>query len=166
MPRHSGVDHLTLTVTDLDVSTQFYEEVMGLLPLLDFGYGRLLMDRKTGFTIAVTLPEGAQGERFTHLATGLDHVGFGVDSVEELQEWERHLQQHGVEHTPITDGGMSFHLNFKDPDGIALEITASGAPYAAAMDLLRNNDLSDDEIRAYAAQLLGPELVVGADSAP
>jgi hypothetical protein len=55
---------------------------------------------------------------------------------------------------------MSFHLNFRDPDDIALEITASGAPYAAAMELLRSTELSDDEIRDYAAQLLGPELVV------
>ena len=56
---------------------------------------------------------------------------------------------------------MSFHLNFRDPDGIALEITASRAPYAAAMELLRTTELSDEEIRAYAAQMLGPELVMG-----
>ncbi len=161
MPRHTGVDHFMLTVTDLDVSTRFYADVMGLLPLLDLGYGRLLMDRRTGFTVGLALPPDAQGGRFTHLATGLDHLGFGVESLEELQEWERHLEEHGVDHSPITDGGMSFHLNFRDPDDIALEITASGAPYAAAMELLRSTELSDDEIRDYAAQMLGPELVVG-----
>ena len=161
MPTHTGVDHFMLTVTDLDVSTRFYADVMGLLPLLDFGYGRLLMDRRTGFTIGLALPPDAQGGRFTHLATGLDHLGFGVDSTDELQEWERHLQEHGVEHSPIADGGLSFHLNFRDPDGIALEITAPGAPYAAARELLRSTELSDDEIRSYAAQMLGPELVVG-----
>ena len=161
MPRHTGVDHFALTVTDLDASTRFYEDVMGLLPLLDVGYGRVLMDRRTGFTIAVTLPEAAQGGRFTHLATGLDHLGFGVDTMEELQEWERHLVAHGVEHSPITDGGMSHHLNFRDPDGIPLEITVANPAYAAAMELLRTTDLSDEDIRAYAAQLLGDELVVG-----
>ncbi len=160
MPRHTGVSHFTFTVTDLEVSTRFYADVMGLLPLLDFGYGRLLMDRRTGFTIAVALPPDAQGGRFTHLATGLDHLGFGVDSVEELEEWVRHLDEHGVEHSPITDGGMSMHLNFRDPDGIALEITASGAPYAAAIELLRSTELSDDAIRDFAAQMLGPEMVV------
>src|SRR6478609_6514884 len=159
MPRHTGVSHFTFTVTDLEVSTRFYADVMGLLPLLDFGYGRLLMDRRTGFTIAVALPPDAQGGRFTHLATGLDHLGFGVDSVEELEEWVRHLDEHGVERSPITDGGMSMHLNFRDPDGIALEITASGAPYAAAIELLRSTELSDDAIRDFAAQMLGPEMV-------
>ena len=161
MPRHTGVDHFALTVTDLDVSTRFYADVLGLVPLLDFGHGRVLMDRRTGFTVAVVLPEGARGGRFTHLATGLDHLGFGVDSLAELEEWARHLDDLGVEHSPISDGGMSHHLNFRDPDGIALEITAANPPYAAAMELLRTKDLSDDEIRDYATQLLGAELVIG-----
>ena len=161
MPRHHGVDHFTLTVTDLDASTRFYSEVMGLLPLLDFGVGRLLMDRKSGFTVAVLRHEDAHGGAFTHLATGLDHLGFGVDTLEELQEWQQHLERHGVEHSPITDGGMSHHLNFRDPDNIPLEITAPNPPYAAAMQMLRTQDLTDDEIRDYATQLLGAELVIG-----
>ena len=59
-----------LTVTDLDVSTRFYADVMGLLPLLDFGYGRLLMDRRTGFTVGLALPPDAQPERHGELRRG------------------------------------------------------------------------------------------------
>ena len=103
MPRFTGVDHVVLTVTDLEVSTAFYSDVMGLLPLLDFGYGRLFMDRRTGFTIGDRRPRGGARGRFTELTTGLDHVGFGVDTLEELVEWERHLEAHGVELTPIRD---------------------------------------------------------------
>ncbi len=161
MPRHTGVDHFMLTVTDLDVSTRFYADVMGLLPLLDFGYGRLLMDRRTGFTIAVALPPDAQGGRFTHLATGLDHLGFGVDSLEELQEWERHLQEQGVEHTPITDGGLSFHLNFRDPDGIALELQAPTEAYAAMLADVATREVSDEEVAQLALRMLGDELPQG-----
>ena len=160
MPRFTGVDHVVLTVTDLDVSTRFYDEVMGLLPLLDFGYARLLMERRTGFTIALATHEGALGGRFTELTTGLDHVGFGVGSLEELQEWEEHLKEHGVEHTPIRDMGLAHHLNFRDPDNIALEITVSSEAYAVAIQMLRDNEMSDDEIRGYAAQLMGPETVI------
>ena len=57
--------------------------------------------------------------------------------------------------------GLAHHLNFRDPDNIALEITASRETYAAAMQLLRDTEMTDDEIRDYAAQLLGPELVGG-----
>jgi glyoxylase I family protein len=161
MPAFTGVDHVVLTVTDLDASTRFYSEVMGLLPLLDYGAGRLLMDRGTGFTIGLRTHEGAQGGRFTELAIGLDHVGFEVGSREELVEWERRLDEHGVEYTPIDDQPLAHHLNFRDPDGIALELTASTEVYTAAMQALRENEMSDDEIRDYAAQLMGPEIVVG-----
>ncbi len=83
-----------------------------------------------------------------------------MGSLEELQEWERHLDQHGVEYTPIRDMGLAHHLNFRDPDNIALEITASSETYAAALQLLRDNEMTDDEIRDYAVQLMGPELVI------
>ena len=161
MPRFTGVDHVVLTVTDLEVSTAFYGDVIGLLPLLDFGYGRLFMDRRTGFTLAISTHEGAHGGRFTELTTGLDHVGFGVETLEELVEWERHLEAHGVEYTPIRDMGLAHHLNFRDPDNIALEITASSPMYAAAIQMLREREMTDDEIRDYAAQLMGAELVIG-----
>ena len=161
MPRFTGVDHVVLTVTDLEASTTFYGEVMGLLSLLDFGYGRLFMDRRTGFTLAIATHDGAHGGPFTELTTGLDHVGFGVDTLEELVEWERHLEAHGVEYTPIRDMGLAHHLNFRDPDHIALEITASSQMYAGAIQTLREREMTDDEIREYAAQLMGPELVMG-----
>lgn len=166
MPRHTGVDHVMLTVTDLDVSTRFYADVMGLLPLLDFGYGRLLMDRRTGFTVGLALPPDAQGGRFTHLATGLDHLGFGVDSLEELQEWERHLQEHRVEHTPITDGGLSFHLNFRDPDGIALELFAPNELLLTAQRLMASGEATTADIATFVSQNLSPELAVGGSADP
>jgi catechol 2,3-dioxygenase-like lactoylglutathione lyase family enzyme len=161
MPAFTAVDHVVLTVTDLDASTRFYSEVMGLLPLLDYGVGRLLLDRRTGFTIGLKTHEGARGGRFTELTTGLDHFGLEVGSREELLEWERHLERHGVEYTPIDDQPLAHHLNFRDPDGIALELTASTEVYASAMQALRDKDMTDEEIRDYAAQMMGREFVVG-----
>ncbi len=37
MPNFGGIDHLSLSVTDLDRSERFYTEVLGLMPLFDFG---------------------------------------------------------------------------------------------------------------------------------
>ena len=161
MPGLAGVDHVTLTVTNLDVSTAFYQDVMGLLPVLEFGVGRVLMDRRTGLTIGLMQHEAAHGGRFTELATGLDHLGFEVGSREELVDWERHLKDHDVEYTPINDQPLAHHLNFRDPDGIALEITAPTEVYAEAMRVLMEEEMSDDEILDYAARLVGAEVVVG-----
>lgn len=160
MPTFAGVNHLSLSVTDLDVSEGFYTRLFGMRRVLDVGYGRILMHQATGFVLALIHLPDAGGTRFSELVTGLDHVGFAAADRSELVEWEARMREQGVEHTPIRDMALGYHLNFRDPDGIALEITASGAPYAAAMELLRSTELSDDEIRDYAAQMLGPELVV------
>ena len=46
MPSFAGVNHVALTVTDLDVSERFYTEVLGFRRVLDLGYGRLCMHQR------------------------------------------------------------------------------------------------------------------------
>ena len=45
----SGVDHVSLTVTDLDVSERFYTSLLGFVVVMDVGYGRICMHPSTGF---------------------------------------------------------------------------------------------------------------------
>ena len=65
-----------------------------------------------------------------------------------------HLHAAGVPCAPIQDMPLGHHLNFTDPDGIALELQAPNAVYAAALVELRGTLLSDDEVRERAARLL------------
>jgi catechol 2,3-dioxygenase-like lactoylglutathione lyase family enzyme len=46
VPHRTGVDHIALTVTDLDVSERRFAEVLGLLPALDVGAGRVLLRQR------------------------------------------------------------------------------------------------------------------------
>ena len=117
MPTFAGLNHVALTVRDLDVSQRFYCDLLDFTMVLDIGHGRLCIHRATGFTIALLRPEG-------------------------------------VPCSPIQDMPLGHHLNFTDPDGIALELQAPNALYLATLDELRTTDLSDDEIRARAAALL------------
>ena len=159
MPSVAGVNHVAFSVTDLDVSQVFYTDVLGLLPVLDFGEGRVLMDTSSGFTIAlIRHPDGAGG-RFTELTTGLDHLGLAVASRDELVAWEDRLRAHGVAFTPIQDLDLGHHLNFRDPDGIALELHAPTEMYAAALADLRSREVSDAEVLAMAEQMVGSDLV-------
>lgn len=156
----TGVDHIVLTVTDLDVSERFYTAVLGLTSLFDFGSTRLLVNKRNGFTLGLathsepdgTLPGGAP---FTHTRTGLDHLGFPVGTREELVQWERHLAAVGVEFTPIRDMEFGHHLNFRDPDNIALELSAPTELMRQALEVMATTDLSDDELRARAGQHFG-----------
>ncbi|GAA2736430.1 VOC family protein [Pedococcus aerophilus] len=159
MPAFSGINHVAFSVTDLDVSERFYTDVLGFLTVLDTGPARVCMDTGTGFTIAlIKQPQGRSGG-FDAANTGLDHLGLAADSREELVEWQQRFEELGVQHSPIQDMPLGHHLNFRDPDGIALELQAPSEMYAAALDRMRTQRLSKEEVLAAAEQMLGSEMV-------
>ncbi|TCC21865.1 VOC family protein [Kribbella speibonae] len=150
----AGIDHLGLSVTDLDRSEHFYTVVLGLKPLMDFGTVRTFIDRETGFVLALSKHELGTDAPFTELPTGLDHIGLTAASRDELVEWERRFDALGVPYTPIRDEAFASHLNFRDPDNIALELSASNAVYDGWMAELRERDIPADEIRARVMDYL------------
>lgn len=154
MPEFTGADHASLSVTDLDRSERFYTEVLGLLRLADFGSVRILLHRPTSFILALAHHDAAYGGPFSELRTGLDHLGFGVTSREELVAWERRLEMLGVEYTPIRDMEFGAHLNFRDPDGIALELSTSAEVLTGWFDELREREIPREEIDARLAEYL------------
>jgi glyoxylase I family protein len=65
-------------------------------------------------------------DRFDPFRCGLDHLSFAVADRAELEAAVQAFQERGVEHSAITDlppFGIAV-LQFKDPDGLALELTA------------------------------------------
>jgi glyoxylase I family protein len=66
------------------------------------------------------------GDRFDPFRCGLDHVSFSAASRAELEAAVQAFEERGVAHGGITDlppFGIAV-LPFKDPDGLALELTA------------------------------------------
>jgi glyoxylase I family protein len=157
----AGVSHIAFTVTDLDVSLRFYTEVLDFVAVMDVGYGRICMHPQTGFTIAVLKHEDACGGRFTELTTGLDHLGLTASTRAELEEWERRFDEHGVTYTPIRDMEFGYHLNFRDPDGIALELSAPNDLMLAAQQALASGQTSKEEIAAFVRENIDPSVVPG-----
>lgn len=158
MVTFSGVDHVSFSVTDLDVSERFYTTLFGFVVVMDVGHGRICMHPSTGFILALINHPEAPGGTFTELHTGMDHIGFGAASREELEEWERRFDEHGVTYTPIRDMEMGHHLNFRDPDGIALELSASNELLITAQQLMAAGDVSAADIAAFVAENLSPDL--------
>jgi len=161
MVTFAGVDHVAFTVTDLDVSQRFYTELFGFVVVMDVGYGRICMHPSTGFTLALLKHPDAPGGAFTELHTGLDHLGLSAASREELEQWQRRFDDYGVTYTPIRDMDMGYHLNFRDPDGIALELSAPNELLRTAQRLLAAGDLTAADIAAFVSDNLSPELAVG-----
>jgi glyoxylase I family protein len=122
--------HMGFSVSDLDRSIRFYCDVLG---------GALLREPYDGDSPAFSgrmalvafgifgldLFEHAENDRgaFQPFRTGLDHLAFPAQSVEELEQWASWLDNCGVSHSDIRDaGGFGSMFNFADPDGIQLEL--------------------------------------------
>jgi len=164
MVTFAGVDHVSFTVSDLDRSQHFYTTVLGFVMVLDVGYGRIFMHPGTGFTLSLMKHEGAHGGDFTELTTGLDHLGLTATSRSDLEEWERRFDDLGVTYTPIRDMEFGYHLNFRDPDNIALELSTSNEVMTGWLAELREREMPRDEIDArlqdYLSSLPEPQVSV------
>jgi glyoxylase I family protein len=125
----TSIAHVRLTVTDIERSRQFYESVFGWPVLLEipenadeatrnqlsFLYGGVIYD--LGGTLLGLRPVADD-------RAGLDHIAFRLSTKAELDSAAAHLDEVGVQHEPVKDIGPSYILEFRDPDNIALELTA------------------------------------------
>ena len=128
----SSIEHVRLTVTDIDRSRKFYESVFGWTVAFEvpddaddatreqlaFLFGGVIYDIGNGL---IGLRPVAN-DRFDEDRTGLDHLCLGVASRAELDTAAAHLDDLGIAHEPIKDIGPGFILEFRDPDHIALEL--------------------------------------------
>ena len=124
----SGVAHVSLTVTDLERSKRWYADLLGWEEMMAgesggviFGVGAL----PGGQLLALRQHPDGTGDEFDPRRTGLDHLSLDVGSADQLSDWERRFVNLGVSYTPTQDMPYGHVLNFKDPDGIALELFAS-----------------------------------------
>lgn len=158
-PALGAVDHLALSVTDLEASTAFYTDVLGFVVVMAVPDGRICMHPETGFVLALLVHPEATLAQFTELNTGADHFGFAAGSREELETWERHFQAHRVPYTPIRDELFGSHLNFRDPDNIALEISTPNELMEAARSALAAGPATAEAVAAFIDKHLGAEFV-------
>jgi catechol-2,3-dioxygenase len=122
-----AIAHVAVTVTDLDVSEEWYTKVLGVKPVLDEDTGPF---RHVVYRVGNTVlglhgfPDLVSKEPFNERRPGLDHIGFGAASRDELAEWAARLDELGVAHGGIVDASYGSGLSFRDPDNIALELFA------------------------------------------
>ena len=135
------VHHVRLTVTDVERSRSFYTELLGFQiametpPPAGDPYHELTLDLLQGGIVLVNgdlllglrpVDAARATDRFDPYRCGLDHLSFAVAGPADLEMAARAFRDHGVEHSEITElppFGIAV-LPFKDPDGVALELTA------------------------------------------
>ena len=125
-----AINHVAVTVTDLDGSVEWYNRVLGVKPVLDEDTGPF---RHVVYELGGTLlglhgfPALTSEEPFDERRPGLDHVSFGCAGRDELVAWAARLDELGVARGEIVDAGYGSGLAFRDPDNIALELFAPPA---------------------------------------
>jgi catechol 2,3-dioxygenase-like lactoylglutathione lyase family enzyme len=116
----SQLDHVALSVADLDRSRRWYEDILGLDRRYDDAWPEFPVVLCAGEACVALFPRrgderaGDAGGGFRHVAFRTDRAGF---------EASRHaLGRHGVE-LHFEDHGICHSLYLSDPDGYQVEIT-------------------------------------------
>jgi glyoxylase I family protein len=125
MPEIARFSHMALSVRDLAASTQWYCDVLGFGVLEDItgpSWIEKVLVHPSGPVLSLHQHASNGGEVFDPTRTGMDHFALLVPSRAELDEWERHLTDIGVEHSPVIDKPYGSVLSVKDPDRTAVEL--------------------------------------------
>lgn len=125
-----GLQHVAITVADLERSTKWYAALFGADPVLDedeeggrFHHTVFALDG--GMLFGLHTHQGREsGDAFDEQRTGLDHIGFAVGSYAELEQWASRLTDLGIAHDGIRKASYGSGISFRDPDNIALEFFA------------------------------------------
>lgn len=129
----TGYHHIRLTVTDIVRSRAFYDSVFGFdvayeIPAdadeatreaLGFLYGGVIYSFGPGLLLGL---RPVADDEFSPDRVGLDHLSI---MVEDLQGSVAVLDGLGVAHGGVKDLGAVSIVEFKDPDGVALELCAA-----------------------------------------
>lgn len=125
----SGIHHITLTVSDVVASADFYIRHFGFRSLFDLGARNIMSNGS--IVLSITLPADKSApippnDRFSENRIGLDHVSFSVGSLEEMEAAAAYFDEQGITRGEIRDlGGLGLYvMAVRDPDNIQLELTA------------------------------------------
>jgi len=126
----SGLDHIDITVSDLERSRKFYADVLQFdVTIYPEDYPNPVFAGSFFFVVGgveigfLKHPETPPGDRFSEMRVGLDHLSFRAPDEASLHEFADRLIQAGVE----TKGVETFrpngkkYVSFRDPDNIQLE---------------------------------------------
>ena len=129
-----GLHHVTIICADLERTTTFYRDVLGLALVREgvndddpdarhfwFGDAHGTAGTLMSFMEYPQMEQGRVGVGSVH------HVALSVASSEELEAWRDYLRSHDVDCTDVFDRGGLRSIYLRDPDENIIEIaTASG----------------------------------------
>ena len=125
MPTITNIHHVAVTVTDVERSAAWYQDLLDMVVVLagddDAVRFRVLAHPASGVVIGLRQYTSGSGDAFDELRTGLDHLAFGVTTADELASWESELTRRSIPFTPAAETPIGTVVVFRDPDDVQLE---------------------------------------------
>jgi uncharacterized protein (TIGR00725 family) len=122
------VHHLTLSVTDVRRSADWYQDLLGPASIVERtgpDWERIRLEWPSGLVIGVTAHWSTEpADRFDHRRVGLDHVGLACASEAEVRAWAGRLDAIGAPRGPVEDVPYGWAVTGRDPDNIPVEFFA------------------------------------------
>jgi catechol 2,3-dioxygenase-like lactoylglutathione lyase family enzyme len=117
-----GLDHVALSVTDLQRSASFYADVLGLERAYDEWHEPVFMVAEgTGLALFSEESHPPSGDPDAKPPARMLHVAFRVDRG-SFEAAQAELAERGIE-VSFSDHGAAHSIYFEDPDGHKLELT-------------------------------------------
>jgi catechol 2,3-dioxygenase-like lactoylglutathione lyase family enzyme len=125
MPAVSGIHHLKIPVGDLGAAAEWYRRVFGARREERFDHRD---EEGALFAVIMTIPglgtpvELRLAPRAAAAVAGYDPITFAVAGRPELDDWVRHLDECGVEHSAVVQGFAGHLISFTGPGGLVLRL--------------------------------------------
>lgn len=125
MPRIAGIDHLSISVSDLKKSRGFYDYVLKFLGFKLLDEYEEAVGWTNGKTRLWIMQADAEGRKHRHRFhdVGFHHYAFQLERRADVDALERHLKKKNIE---IADPAAEYYddyyaVFFLDPDGMKFE---------------------------------------------
>ena len=125
MTNRRGVDHVTLTVSSINKTKDFYDQLFQTQFEKDDqnSFSLLSVDITVWF---VQWEKQHPNDRFDETRVGLDHIAYHLETLEELEKFVVRLKEMGVSTAGVQKfTGKYPYVCFRDPDNIQTEFFIS-----------------------------------------
>jgi glyoxylase I family protein len=133
--RISGLQHATLICSDLERTTAFYRDLLGLALVEEgvnaddpatrhFWFSSDPQASGDQLALRLTFLEYPQMAKATQGVGGVHHLALAVGSAAEVEAWRDYLQQREVPTTESFERDKLRSVYLRDPDGQIIEIVA------------------------------------------
>ena len=122
-PKTPGIHHICLRCLDLNITRNFYQNILGLPLVLDSPDLIIFQAGVVFIAFRKANPKQESEAIFNPLGIGMDHLALACETEEELNRFAKELADAGIENTSVKfdDILQKKYVAFKDPDRIQWE---------------------------------------------